>query len=59
MGEAAGMNNKDKVRGVPPESIFVMDQTGNADGREKIDAMVSIHELFESDFKHLEDLMLS
>lgn len=60
IGEAAGMEQKkEKARGIAPESIFVMDQTGNAEARETHEAAILIQEQFESDFKHLEDIMLS
>ncbi len=61
IGEAAGFeeSKKEKARSVAPESIFVMDQTGNAEAREKHESAILIQEQFESDFKHLEDIMLS
>ena len=57
--EAAGMAEGEKSRGVPPESLFVIDKSGNADGRELAEVTIAIHEQFESDFHHVSSCQTS
>jgi hypothetical protein len=55
--KGAGMAQMAKVRGIAPESVFVIDQSGNTDAREKSEIRVSIQEAFESELHHLEDVL--
>lgn len=47
------------VRGVAPESMFLIDHHGNTDMRELADLRGQVHVCYESDFHHLRDLIIS
>lgn len=53
-----GDDDDREVRGVAPESMFLIDKSGNTEMRERADLAAKVHARYERDFHHLQDILL-